>query len=65
MLGAEARSLPELALRFCLQKPEVATVIAGMRRPAHARANVEASDGRKLSPAMMERLAPFAWEKNW
>jgi aryl-alcohol dehydrogenase-like predicted oxidoreductase len=65
LLGPEAGTLPELALRFCLQRPEVSTVIPGMRRPAHARANVAASDGRKLSPAMMERLAPFAWDKSW
>jgi aryl-alcohol dehydrogenase-like predicted oxidoreductase len=65
LLGEEAESLSELALRFCLQRPEVATVIPGMRRAAHARANVAVSDGKKLSAGMLEGLEPFAWDKSW
>jgi aryl-alcohol dehydrogenase-like predicted oxidoreductase len=64
-LGDEARTLPELALRFVLSRPEVSTVIPGMRRPEHARANAAVSDGRALSPALLARLAPHAWDKNW
>ncbi|MGH7152090.1 MAG: aldo/keto reductase [Planctomycetota bacterium] len=64
-LGEEAESLPELALRFCLSRPEVSTVIPGMRRTEHVRANVAVSDGRGLSPSLLERLRPHAWEKNW
>ena len=41
LLGAEAQTLPELALRFCLSAPVVSTVIAGMRRPGHVREAVE------------------------
>jgi aryl-alcohol dehydrogenase-like predicted oxidoreductase len=65
LLGEEAATLPELALRFCLSRREVSTAIAGMRRPEHAKANAAVSDGRTLSPSMLERLASHAWEKNW
>jgi aryl-alcohol dehydrogenase-like predicted oxidoreductase len=65
LLGEEAKTLPELALRFILARPEVSTVIPGMRRPEHARANAAVSDGRKLSTAMLERLKSQAWDKNW
>ena len=65
LLGDEAKSLPELALRFCLGRPEVSTVIPGMRRPKHVRANAAVSDGRALSLAMMTSLRDHAWEKNW
>ena len=65
LLGDEAKTLPELALRFVLSRPEVSTVIPGMRRTAHARANAAVSDGRTLSPAMLERLREHAWDKNW
>lgn len=63
--AGEARSLAELALRFCLARPEVSTVIPGMRRPEHARANAAVSDGRALSSELLARLADHAWEKNW
>ncbi len=65
LLGEEARTLPELALRFCLSRSEVATVIPGMRRASHARANAAVSDGRTLSPGLLERLRSHAFEKNW
>jgi len=65
LLGAEAASLPELALRFILDCPEVSAVIPGMRRPDHARANAAVSDGRRLTPELRERLAAHAWTKNW
>lgn len=65
VLDDEVRTLPELALRFCLSPPEVSTVIPGMRRPAHVRENVAAAEKGPLSPAMLARLEPHAWEKNW
>ena len=65
LLGAEASTLAELALRFCLSRPEVSTVIPGARKPEHAQANASVSDGRLLSPALLGRLADHAWEKNW
>ena len=65
LLGVEAATLAELALRFCLSRPEVSTVIPGARRPAHAAANAAVADGRRLSPALLARLAAHAWDKNW
>lgn len=65
LLGDEAATLPELALRFILSRREVSTVIPGMRRPAHARSNAAVSDGRALSPELLRRLRAHAWKKNW
>ncbi|HLU66610.1 MAG TPA: aldo/keto reductase [Kofleriaceae bacterium] len=65
LLGAEAATLPELALRFCLSRPEVSSVIPGMRRLAHVERNLAAADGRRLSPELLARLAEHAWDKNW
>jgi aryl-alcohol dehydrogenase-like predicted oxidoreductase len=65
LLGEEAKTLPELALRFILSRPEVSTVIPGMRRAEHARANAAVSDGRVFSPEMLDRLRAHAWDKNW
>jgi aryl-alcohol dehydrogenase-like predicted oxidoreductase len=65
LLGGEAGTLAELALRFVLSRAEVATVIPGMRRAAHVRANASVSDGRPLSTPTLAKLASHAWEKNW
>jgi aryl-alcohol dehydrogenase-like predicted oxidoreductase len=65
VLGEEAETLPELALRFCLSSPEVSTVIPGMRRTDHVRSNVAASKRGPLSAGMLSRLESHAWEKNW
>ena len=65
LLGGEAATLPELALRFILSRREVSSVIPGMRRPEHARSNAAVSDGRALSSALLRKLRAHAWEKNW
>lgn len=65
LLGDEAATLPELALRFILSRGEVSTVIPGARSPQHARANAAVSDGRALSPELLRRLRAHAWKKNW
>jgi len=65
LLGDQVKSLPELALRFVLSRPEVSTVIPGMRRPEHARANAAVSDGRMLGPGLLSALERHAWDKNW
>jgi aryl-alcohol dehydrogenase-like predicted oxidoreductase len=65
LLNDEVESLPELALRFCLSTPEVSTVIPGMRRSAHVRQNAMASAKGALPAAMLSKLKPHAWEKNW
>ena len=65
LLGDGARTLPELALRFVLTRPEVSTVIPGMRRAEHARANAAVSDGRLLDSPLLFNLNAHAWTKNW
>jgi len=65
LLGAEAGSLPELALRFCLHHPAVSTVIPGMRTVTNVKSNCSVSDGRKLSDGLIAQLRPHAWTKNF
>lgn len=65
LLGPEAESLPELALRFCLHPSSVSTVIPGMRGTGNVERNCAISDGRRLSPAILARLRNHAWEKNF
>ncbi|MFN0109317.1 MAG: aldo/keto reductase [Blastocatellia bacterium] len=63
LLGAEAASLPELALRYTLSHDAVSTVIPGMRSTRHVESNIACSDGRKLSADLLERLKAFAWDR--
>jgi aryl-alcohol dehydrogenase-like predicted oxidoreductase len=56
-------SLPELALRFILEHPAVSTVIPGMRKPAHVRANLGASGRGRLDAALVERLREHRWDR--
>ena len=65
LLGEESRTLPELALRFCLAHEAVSTVIPGMRRLASVEANVAVSDGRRLSPELKAELRRHAWRRNF
>lgn len=63
-LGAEAKTLPELALRYCLSHPAVSTVIPGMRRPEHVRASTVVS-GKSLSEKTLAALKTHAWLRNF
>ncbi|HEY5492748.1 MAG TPA: aldo/keto reductase [Gemmatimonadaceae bacterium] len=55
--------LAEVALRFTVSHPAVSTVIPGMRRTAHVRANVEAV-GRGILPAAIRSLLPaHRWDR--
>ena len=65
LFGDEAKSMPELALRFILSHPAVSTIIPGMRKPHHAEANTEVSDGRNLSLALLTKLQGHRWERNF
>jgi len=65
LLDGQARTLPELALRFCLANEAVSTVIPGMRRLASVEANVAVSDGRSLSPETRAELKRHAWPRNF
>lgn len=56
-------TMPELALRFILAHPDVSTIIPGMRKRAHVDANLGASDGRPLDPAVVQRLRAHRWDR--
>jgi len=56
-------SLPELALRWILSNPDVATVIPGMRRRRHVEANAAVSDGSPLDVHLRETLKAHRWDR--
>lgn len=57
--------LPQFALRFCLSHPAVSTVIPGMRTPAHVGDNAAASDAGPLPPAVLAKVRPHRWVRNF
>ena len=65
LLGPEASSVPELALRFLLTFDEVSVVIPGMRKVSHVQSNAATGDGRKLSKNLVNELKSFVWERNF
>ena len=58
-------ALPDLALRYILDQPAVTTVIPGMRRLAHVRANIAASDAAPLGVDLVTRLRRHRWDRDW
>ncbi len=65
LLDGEARTLPELALRFVLNHLAVSTVIPGMRKVRNVEANASVADGRRLSADLAATLKRHAWERNF
>jgi len=65
LLGKEAATLAELALRFCLHHPAVSTVIPGMRSRSNVEANCMISDGRNLSESLIVELRNHTWERDF
>ncbi|HEX6132748.1 MAG TPA: aldo/keto reductase [Longimicrobiales bacterium] len=59
----DGMSMPELALRFILSSPDVAVTIPGMRRAAHVRSNLAASDAGALPDALIETLRAHRWDR--
>lgn len=57
-------TMAELALRFVLSNPDVATVIPGMRKPAHVEANLAAGDGRGLPADLLAELRRHRWVRH-
>ncbi|HEU4565913.1 MAG TPA: aldo/keto reductase [Gemmatimonadaceae bacterium] len=62
-LVPEGMTLPGMALRFILSNPDVSTVIPGMRRPAHVRANLASSDAGPLPPPLLGELRAHRWDR--
>lgn len=65
LLGEEASTLPELALRFALNHAAVSTVIPGMRKVKNVETNCAVSDSRRLSAGLAAELKHHAWERNF
>jgi aryl-alcohol dehydrogenase-like predicted oxidoreductase len=62
-LVPDGMTLPELALRFILASPAVATVIPGMRSSAHVRSNLAVSDAGPLPDGLLARLREHRWDR--
>jgi aryl-alcohol dehydrogenase-like predicted oxidoreductase len=56
-------SLPEMALRFILNRPEVSTIIPGMRKTAHVESNLAASDHGPLPESLHTELRAHRWTR--
>ena len=65
LLGEDAKTLPELALKFILGHPAVSTVIPGMRRKENVKANTAVSQSAPLSTSKMAELKQHAWPRNF
>jgi aryl-alcohol dehydrogenase-like predicted oxidoreductase len=59
----EEMSLPELALRFILSNDDVSTVIPGMRKQRHVRANVKAAGAGALPASLIDTLRAHRWDR--
>jgi aryl-alcohol dehydrogenase-like predicted oxidoreductase len=59
----DGMTMPELALRFVLANPTVATVIPGMRTRAHVDSNIAAGDGAGLAPEVMAEVRRHRWDR--
>jgi aryl-alcohol dehydrogenase-like predicted oxidoreductase len=59
----EGMTMSEMALRFILGEPTVCTIIPGMRKPAHVRTNIGASDAGLLDAGLMKELEKHRWDR--
>jgi aryl-alcohol dehydrogenase-like predicted oxidoreductase len=62
-LVPDGMDLPELALRFILEHPAVATTNPGMRRVRHVERNLAVSDGAPLPPRVRDSLRFHRWDR--
>jgi aryl-alcohol dehydrogenase-like predicted oxidoreductase len=62
-LVPEGMTLPEMALRFILSNPAVATTIPGMRKRRHVEANMAASDRGSLGGDLVRQLRRHRWDR--
>ena len=56
-------TMPEMALRFILANDDVHTIIPGMRKVRNVKANVAASDGKKLDSTLLAKLKAHRWDR--
>ncbi len=56
-------SMPEMAMRFILNEPVVSTIIPGMRKEKHVRANLACSDAGPLPADLHQALLAHRWDR--
>ena len=56
-------SMPEMALRFILSNPDIATTIPGMRKIRNVEANMASSDGKGLQADLLKQLKAHRWDR--
>jgi aryl-alcohol dehydrogenase-like predicted oxidoreductase len=56
-------TLPEMALRFILNNPDVSSIIPGMRKIRNVEANLAASDKGPLPAPLHAKLRPHRWDR--
>jgi len=56
-------SMPEMALRFILNNPDVSTIIPGMRKLRHVESNLAASQAGPLPEALRAALRAHRWDR--
>jgi aryl-alcohol dehydrogenase-like predicted oxidoreductase len=59
----DGMTMPEMALRFILQNPDVHTIIPGMRKVKHVEANIASSDGKSLTKMLLGKLKNHRWDR--
>jgi len=62
-LVPEGMTMPEMALRFILNEPNVSTIIPGMRKPQHVKANLAVSDAGPLDTSLVKELKKHRWDR--
>jgi aryl-alcohol dehydrogenase-like predicted oxidoreductase len=56
-------NMPEMALRFILSNPDVATTIPGMRKLKNVLSNMKAGEGDGLSKELLNELKGHRWDR--
>ncbi len=62
-LVPQGMTITEMALRFVLSNKSISTVIPGMRKSKHVRANIGASDGQGLPQSLLAELEKHRWDR--
>lgn len=62
-LVPDGSTLPEMALRFVLSSPDVATIIPGMRKRRNVEANVAAVEKGPLGRELIDKLRDHRWDR--
>jgi aryl-alcohol dehydrogenase-like predicted oxidoreductase len=56
-------TMPEMALRFILNNPDVSTIIPGMRKRHHVETNLGASTREPLPGELHAELRKHRWDR--